>query len=135
MIQDFWETRYEDSIGGFQLLVAKDGYAEHWQRVNEDILENPPVEGEQGMWEKVGEFGDGEIRHVWGLVQGSFNFALEAVVEDVDGALWYWEYTGEWKKRARLPEGYQGGGSERGDAEEDGKGLREQSCWEEDQSE
>ncbi|KAF2749223.1 cysteine proteinase [Sporormia fimetaria CBS 119925] len=104
MIQNFWDTVDENDNGGFQLLVAAaDGWVEHWQRINDDILENPPVAGQEGKWELVGSFGDGEVAHVWGLVQGSYNFALEAVVEDLKGELWHWEYTGEWERKRRLP--------------------------------
>ncbi|OCK74297.1 cysteine proteinase, partial [Lepidopterella palustris CBS 459.81] len=102
MIQDFWDTANESSYGGFQLLVASNGHVEHWQRLNNDIIENPPVAGGSGKWEPVDTFGDG-IVHVWGLVQGSFNQALEAIVEDNDGELWHWQYTGTWKQVAKLP--------------------------------
>jgi hypothetical protein len=107
MIQDFWNTADENAHGGFQLLVtADDGWVEHWQRINDDILENPPVAGEQGRWELVSSFGDGDIAHVWGLVQGSYNFALEAIVEDLVGDLWHWQYTGVWERRKKLPSQY-----------------------------
>jgi len=36
-------------------------------------------------------------------MQGSFNFALEAIVEDVGGDLWHWRYVGEWKRAKKLP--------------------------------
>lgn len=104
MIQDFWNTQYEYSIGGFQLLVAgADGNVHHWQRNNYDILVYPPAEGNKGKWEEICSFGDGDIKHVWGLVQGSFSFALDAIVEDDKGVLWHWRYTGEWVKGAKLP--------------------------------
>lgn len=104
MIQDFWDTPNEKASGGFQLLVAADdGWVEHWQRTNEDILESPPVSGEPGKWNLVDSFGDGEIAYVWGLFQGSYNFALEAIVEDFDGDLWYWQYTGQWRRTKKLP--------------------------------
>lgn len=105
MIEDFWDTKDEKAFGGFQLLVAnKDGKAEHWQRINDDILDHPPKGWGKGQWKQVGTFGDGKIFHVWGLVQGSFNFALEAIVEDVYGDLWHWEYDGSWKQKKRLPD-------------------------------
>lgn len=122
MIQDFWDTTSEYSIGGFQVLVANsEGFVEHWQRRNDDILENPPREGEQGKWERVGEFGDGEAKHVWGLMQGSFNFALEAVVEDVRGELWHWRYVGKWKRAKKLP---RKGSARSGDPRPDGGAQR-----------
>jgi hypothetical protein len=105
MIQDFFDTRDERDHGGFQLLVAaEDGWVEHWQRRNGDILKRPPMKGVQGRWERVGRFGDGDVMNVWGLVQGSFNFALEAVVEDFEGRLWHWEFDGAWKKMDMIPE-------------------------------
>ncbi|KAF2868276.1 hypothetical protein BDV95DRAFT_610238 [Massariosphaeria phaeospora] len=106
MIQDFWDTANETAIGGFQLLVAINGSVQHWQRLNHDIAASPPSP-QHPRFELVGEFGDGNVRHVWGLVQGSFNFALEAIVEDGEGALWHWEYVGPddgWVRRDRLPE-------------------------------
>ncbi|KAF2474389.1 cysteine proteinase [Lindgomyces ingoldianus] len=101
MIQDFW-TKDENAFGGFQLLVAHNGHVDHWQRVNDDILKTPPVDGSQGKWQQMATFGS-NIRHVWGLVQGSFNHALEAIVEDNNGDLWHWQYTGTWKQVAKLP--------------------------------
>jgi hypothetical protein len=105
MIQDYFDTKDEKDHGGFQLLVATaDGCAEHWQRRNDDILEHPPVAGRQGAWERVGKFGNGDVMNVWGLVQGSFNMALEAVVEDFEGKLWHWEFDGEWRNAGMVPD-------------------------------
>lgn len=110
MIQDFW-TPTETAFGGFQLLVAVNGTVHHYQRRNEDILSNPPVEGAEGKWERVGSFGTG-VKHVWGLVQGAGNMAMEAVVEDYMGDLWNWQYTyesdgsfvgGAWRRLEKLP--------------------------------
>jgi hypothetical protein len=88
IIQDFFDTANENAAGGLQLLVAKEGSVEHWQRINDDILKSLPVKGGMRAWKKVGSFGK-DIKHVWGFVQGSFNFALEAIVEDIKGELWH----------------------------------------------
>lgn len=78
-------------------------------RRNDDIGDGEvPEVGVPGRWEMVGVFGDGEVANVWGLMQGSFNFALEAVVEDFYGDLWHWQYTGEWERTKRLPAHYKG---------------------------
>jgi hypothetical protein len=52
----------------------------------------------------VGKFGNGGVMNVWGLVQGSFNMALEAVVEDFEGRLWHWEFDGEWRNAGMVPD-------------------------------
>ena len=104
MIQDFWDTADENAHGGFQVLVAnQDGNVEHWQRINDDILDHIPESGVQGKWENVGSFGDGEVAHVWGLTQGSYNFALEAIVEDFYGDVLHCQYVGVWERVKRLP--------------------------------
>jgi hypothetical protein len=122
MIQDFWGTKDENAAGGFQLLVANSiGNVEHWQGLNHNALSYPPTEGKPWVWEKVSEFGNGEVKHVWGLVQGSFNFGLEAIVEDIEGDLWHWRYNGEWEKGDKLPDHWDvpddedNGGDEEGD--------------------
>jgi hypothetical protein len=42
MVQDYWRTQNGNKWGGFQLLVAANGQVQHWQRVNTDIISNPP---------------------------------------------------------------------------------------------
>jgi hypothetical protein len=99
MIQNFRHTADENAHGGFQLLVAtQNEVVEHWQRLDDDITDKAPVSGEVGKWVKVGGFGDGQMAHVWGLVQGSYSFALEAFVEDYCGELWHWQYMGQWER-------------------------------------
>jgi hypothetical protein len=103
MVQDYWRTTDENTPGGFQLLVAVGGVVQHWQRINTDIETNPPKAGSAGKWQHVLTFGTG-IRNVWSLVHGSFNQALEAVVEDEGGNLWHWEYTNAgWNSVAQIP--------------------------------
>jgi hypothetical protein len=112
MIQDFWRTNDETTPGGFQLLVAVNGRVQHWQRVNTNINTNPPREGGgRGSWGLVKTFGSGNIKAVWGLVQGSFRGALDAVVEDNNGNMWHWRYggsPGDWTVQASVP-GVKGG--------------------------
>ncbi|KAK4466825.1 hypothetical protein QBC42DRAFT_318930 [Cladorrhinum samala] len=111
MIQDYWRTSDERDFGGFQLLIADDGYVQHWQRINTNILKNPPVPGSRGPWTRVRTFGNGHIKHVWGLVQGSWRGALDAIVEDFNGAMWHYRFSGspgQWKLVTKIP-GVKGG--------------------------
>jgi len=103
MVQDYWRTEDERTPGGFQLLVAVDGQVQHWQRINTDIESNPPQPGGPGGWVNVLTFGN-NVKNVWSLVHGSFNMALEAIVEDMSGNLWHWEYTNSgWNQVAEVP--------------------------------
>lgn len=102
MVQDYWRTQDENTPGGFQLLVVVNGQVQHWQRVNTDITSNPPKAGGPGRWHHVLTFGI-DIKNVWGLVHGSYGMALEAVVEDMQGVLWHWQYTNSWAKVAVIP--------------------------------
>lgn len=112
MIQDYWRTEDERQAGGFQLLVAVSGRVQHWQRVNTDIDIWPPVAGVGApKWGRVRTFGSGEIKHVWGLLQGSWRGALDAVVEDWQGRMWHWRFSGnpgQWARVAQVP-GVRGG--------------------------
>lgn len=102
MVQDYWRTTDENTPGGFQLLVAVNGVVQHWQRINTDIVSNPPKPGGPGRWQHVLTFGN-NVRNVWSLVHGSLNQALEAVVEDSTG-LWHWQYTNAgWNRVALIP--------------------------------
>jgi hypothetical protein len=107
MIQDYWRTDNETTPGGFQLCVAANGQVQHWQRVNTDIETNPPQGSDlsPGKWRLEFTFGS-NIKHVWSLIHGSFNQALEMVVEDYQGNLWHWEYSGNpgaWAPTALIP--------------------------------
>lgn len=103
MIQDFWRTDDERSPGGFQLLIAVHGQVQHWQRVNSNIYTNPPSNSGSGPWAHVLTFGN-NVKHVWGLVHGSFAHSLEAVVEDNNGDMWHWQYTNAgWTQMSQVP--------------------------------
>jgi hypothetical protein len=102
MIQDYLNTANETSIGGFQLAVAVNGTVQHWERVNDDIHVTAPVEGEQGKWRLVGTTGSG-VKHVWSLVQGSFDQKIHMVTEGTDESVSYWERDGEWTVVDELP--------------------------------
>ncbi|KAL2130284.1 hypothetical protein VTI74DRAFT_6678 [Chaetomium olivicolor] len=95
MIQDFFNTEDETSIGGFQLVVAVNGSVQHWERVNDDIATKAPVEGEQGKWKLKETVGTG-VKHAWALMQGSFGQKMHMVTEDTDGRMSYWEWDGKW---------------------------------------
>ena len=102
MIQDFLNTANETSIGGFQLVVAVGGSVQHWERVNDDIQAKAPVEGVQGKWVLVETAGTG-VKHVWALVQGSFNQKMHMITEGTDGQLAYWERDRKWAEVEKLP--------------------------------
>lgn len=109
MIQDYWRTQDENTPTGFQLLVAVNGRVEHWERVNTYIGWNPPQLG-GNQWNRIWTFGQG-IKHVWGLVQGSYRGQLDAVVEDYSGEMWHWVFQGtpgSWRLLGRVP-GVEGG--------------------------
>jgi hypothetical protein len=103
MVQSYWHTTNEHSAGSFQLCVAVNGQVQHWQRVNSDIGTRPPQAGVQGRWQHAYTFGT-NIKHVWSLVHGSFNQALEMVVEDFRGNMIHWHYTNAgWRPTAVIP--------------------------------
>lgn len=95
MIQSYWSTANENSAGPLELCVAVGGQVQHWQRA----AGNPGSTG----WAHVFTFGS-NIKHVWGLVHGSFNQALEMVVEDMQGKMHHWQYTNSgWAETAVIP--------------------------------
>ncbi|KAL2259209.1 hypothetical protein VTK26DRAFT_7187 [Humicola hyalothermophila] len=105
MIQDFFETANERSVGGFQVAVAVNGSVQHWERRNDDLAAGaePVGDGSAGRrWELVETVGTG-VKHVWGLVQGSFGQRLHMITEGVDGGFEYWEWDGGWEVVERLP--------------------------------
>ncbi|KAB5522892.1 hypothetical protein GE09DRAFT_1154490 [Coniochaeta sp. 2T2.1] len=87
MIQDFFDTENEATAGGLQLVVAVNGGIEHWRRDNG---------AGSGEWEMVEAVGKG-VRHVWGLVQGSFGGKMHMVTEGTDGRVSYWEWDETWR--------------------------------------
>ncbi|KAL2195394.1 protease [Corynascus similis CBS 632.67] len=106
MIQDYASgTANETSVGGFQLVVAAaDGSVQHWERNNDDLHARAPAEGTQGKWQLVEETtpSDTGVKHVWALLQGSFNGRLHMITENVDGRLSYWERDGKWFEIEKL---------------------------------
>lgn len=102
MIQDYFNTVNEKSMGGFQLAVAVDGSVQHWERLNGDLDREPPVEGEQGKWKFTETVGSG-VKHVWALVHGSYDHKIHMVTEGEDGQLSYWERDGKWAVIEKLP--------------------------------
>lgn len=102
MIQDFFNTANETSVGGFQLAVAVNGTVQHWERVNDDIHVRLPSADGEGKWRLVESVGAG-VRHVWALVQGSFGQKMHMITEGIDGRLSYWEWDGKWDVAKELP--------------------------------
>ena len=87
MIQDFLGTADETVAGGLQLIVAAAaGRAQHWRWGNTDDSE----------WELAEAVREG-VRHVWGLLQGSFGGRMHMITEGIDGRFSYWEWNGGWK--------------------------------------
>lgn len=111
MIQSNYGTQNENSVGNFELLVAKNGRVEHWRRDNSNLATQQPQDGTSGPWEFQASFGTpatGDIKHVWSLLQGPFYQNLEAIVELDDGLgtlqHWYWiAETAQWTYDTNLP--------------------------------
>ena len=74
MIEGAFGARDELDVGNFELCVVSGGQIEHWWRNNHG-----------GPWQRSTSFG-ADARRVVGMVQGSFGFNLELVVEQVDGS-------------------------------------------------
>ncbi|KAF2689219.1 cysteine proteinase, partial [Lentithecium fluviatile CBS 122367] len=90
MIQGCPAIGDENTIGNFELCIASGGQIQHWYRENRNLAKEKPEAGKPkqnfGNWYKTATFGK-DIRHVWGLIQGSFNFNLELIAERTDGKL------------------------------------------------
>lgn len=81
MIEGMYGATNEYSAGNFELCVAVGGMVQHWWRDNH---------GNQA-WNHSATFGDGQITLVGGLIEGSFGFNLEVIVERKDGHIQhYW---------------------------------------------
>ncbi len=81
MIQGQYGAAKDDSVGNFELCVAVDGMVQHWWRDNSGDM----------TWRLGATFGDGHITAVGGLLEGSFGFNLELIVERDDGHVQhYW---------------------------------------------
>lgn len=102
MIQDYFNTPNETSVGGFQLVVAVDGAVQHWARNNDDLHVRAPSADGEGKWRMVESAGAG-VKHVWSLVQGSFSQKMHMVTEGIDGRISYWEWDGTWAVAKELP--------------------------------
>ncbi|OIW34301.1 cysteine proteinase [Coniochaeta ligniaria NRRL 30616] len=87
MMQDFFDTANETSVGGLQLAIAVDGAVQHWRGGSNE---------KEDTWEMVETVGTG-VRHVWALVQGSFGGRMHMVTEGMNGVFSYWEWDGAWK--------------------------------------
>ncbi len=78
MIQGTYGMSNENTNGNFELCVAVNGMVQHWWRDNSS--------GSQ-PWTLSQTFGDGTITAVGGLLQGSFGFNLELIVETRAGKI------------------------------------------------
>lgn len=86
MIEGQYGAQNENDIGNFELCVACDGNVEHWWRDNQ---------GSQA-WTRSAVFGH-DARSVIALIEGSFGFDLEVLIERTDGNLQhYWRDGGGW---------------------------------------
>jgi hypothetical protein len=86
MVEASFGERDENGIGNFELCVAVENRVEHWWRDNSGNM----------AWHRSAVFGH-EVRAVVGLVQGSFGFNLEVIVQRTDGKLQhYWRDGGGW---------------------------------------
>lgn len=54
------------------------------------VLSSPPIK----RWHRTAVFGH-DVKHVWGLVQGSFGFNLDVIVETTNGALQHYSRNGD----------------------------------------
>ena len=73
MIEGQFEASNELDVGNFELCVATDGYIQHWSRANHAL----------GPWVQGDVYG-GNVSRVLALVEGSFGFNLELIVERTD---------------------------------------------------
>jgi hypothetical protein len=102
MIQSDFGARDEQTPGNFELCVAVNGHVEHWWR-NNALPERLHAGGllrkrhpDPPDWIHGASFGD-NVKHVWGLLQGSFAFDLEIIVERLDGTpQHYWRDPEGW---------------------------------------
>ncbi len=90
MIEGQYGAADENAIGNFELCVAVGGHVEHWWRNNQGGAV------ESGVWSRSAAFGH-DVRCVVALIEGSFGFDLEVVVDRTDGRLQhYWRDGGGW---------------------------------------
>ena len=89
MIEGMYGMSTELGHGNFELCVAVNGMVQHWWRDNSS----------SGLpWANSATFGDGTITAVGGLLEGSFGFNLELIVERKDGHVqhYYRDGNGNW---------------------------------------
>lgn len=93
MIEAQFGARNELAVGNFELCVAVGGQIQHWWHDNTELS---LLFGDGGPWRRAATFGR-DIRHVWGLLQGSFGFNLELIAERLDGTLQhFWRNQDGW---------------------------------------
>lgn len=86
MIEGQFNAGHESDVGNFELCVAANGQIEHWWRNNHG----------PAAWQRSAVFGNG-VRRVLSLLQGSFGFNLEVIVERTDGRYQhYWRDSAGW---------------------------------------
>ncbi|MCW2603333.1 MAG: Papain family cysteine protease [Pseudonocardiales bacterium] len=107
MIEGTSGANDELTAGNFELCVAVDGRVQHWWRNNayperRDGGRLRPLHPDPRDWTHSDTFGH-DVRHVWGLVQGSFGQNLELIVERTDGvAQHYWRDGAGWHEGAAI---------------------------------
>jgi hypothetical protein len=85
MIEGQYGASDEDTPGNLELVVAVGGAVQHWWR---NVL--------TGEWQQSATFGS-DVAHVWGLVESSFGFNLEILVQRTDARpQHYWRDGAGW---------------------------------------
>lgn len=86
MIEGQYGAADENAVGNFELCVAVGGKVQHWWRNNHG----------NGAWSNSATFGH-DVKSVIALIEGSFGFNLEIVVELNNGNVQhYWRDNGGW---------------------------------------
>jgi Papain family cysteine protease len=88
MIEGQYGAGDETAVGNFELCVGAGGHVEHWWRDNHG----------DNAWRRTAVFGN-NARSVVALVEGSFGFDLEVIVDRNDGLIQhYWRDGGGWQE-------------------------------------
>jgi hypothetical protein len=88
MIEASYGQEDENAVGNFELCIASGGKVHHWWRAND---------GDK-KWRTSFAFGH-DVAQVTGLVQSSYGFNLELVVQRNDGKhQHYWRSGGVWNE-------------------------------------
>ena len=86
MIEGQFGASSELDVGNFELCVATGGHIQHWWRDNHAL----------GPWTQSAVFGE-NVRRVVALLEGSFGFNLELIVETLDNHYQhYWRNNSGW---------------------------------------